>query len=382
MPLQDDMQLISVDDHVIEPPGVWQDRLPTSMRAEGPRIVEGPSAEGRPPSDVWLYEGQVFPSIGLNAVAGKDRSRVGARSDALRRDAARLLRPRSACGRHGPRRRPGGPQLPDVPPVRGNGLPPGQGSGPGARVRQGVQRLDARRVVCGGARPVDPVHARSARRSRTRRGGGAAHRRQGRPDGHVPREPGAARPAVVPLRSLGSVLGGRAGVRDARVDALRDIGSGDDAEPRRPDGGVDLVDGYEQPGGIRRSAVLARCSTSSRASRSRSPKVASVGCPGCSSASTTRGSATVGIRTTTRRYVRRSWSRTTSTAASSRIAPGSCCATRSASTGSCGRATTRTPTPSSPDPASVPWRRSRTCRTRTCARSSRRTRGGIFRFPR
>ena len=29
-----------------------------------------------------------------------------------------------------------------------------------------------------------------------------------------------------------------------------------------------------------------------------------------------------------------------------------------------------------PDRASVPWRRSRTCRTRTCARSSRRTPAG------
>ena len=77
MPLQDDMQLISVDDHVIEPPGVWQDRLPASMRDEGPRIVEGPSPEGQPPADVWLYEGQVFPNIGLNAVAGKDRSQWG-----------------------------------------------------------------------------------------------------------------------------------------------------------------------------------------------------------------------------------------------------------------------------------------------------------------
>src|SRR5215475_11100851 len=77
MPLQDDMHLISVDDHVVEPPGVWQDRLPASMREQGPRIVPGPTAEGHAPPDVWLYEGRVYPSIGLNAVAGKARSEWG-----------------------------------------------------------------------------------------------------------------------------------------------------------------------------------------------------------------------------------------------------------------------------------------------------------------
>lgn len=50
MPLQDDMHLISVDDHVVEPPHVWQDRLPAAMREAGPRIVDGPAPEGQPPS--------------------------------------------------------------------------------------------------------------------------------------------------------------------------------------------------------------------------------------------------------------------------------------------------------------------------------------------
>jgi len=30
--------VISVDDHVIEPPNVWQDRLPEKFKAIGPRI--------------------------------------------------------------------------------------------------------------------------------------------------------------------------------------------------------------------------------------------------------------------------------------------------------------------------------------------------------
>jgi predicted TIM-barrel fold metal-dependent hydrolase len=67
MPLQDHMRLISVDDHLIEHPMVWQDRLPAAYREQGPRIVETP--EGH---QVWMYEGRRYTNIGLNAVAGKD----------------------------------------------------------------------------------------------------------------------------------------------------------------------------------------------------------------------------------------------------------------------------------------------------------------------
>ncbi|PQD99651.1 amidohydrolase [Mycobacterium sp. EPG1] len=72
MPLQDWMKIISVDDHVIEHPQVWQDRLPERMRADGPQIIE--TAEGH---HVWRYEGQLYPQIGLNAVAGKPPSEYG-----------------------------------------------------------------------------------------------------------------------------------------------------------------------------------------------------------------------------------------------------------------------------------------------------------------
>jgi predicted TIM-barrel fold metal-dependent hydrolase len=77
MPLQDDMQLVSVDDHVVEPPNVWQDRLPKAMKELGPRIVDGTAVGDQPPPNVWLYEGRQYPSIGLNAVAGKPRSEWG-----------------------------------------------------------------------------------------------------------------------------------------------------------------------------------------------------------------------------------------------------------------------------------------------------------------
>jgi predicted TIM-barrel fold metal-dependent hydrolase len=67
MPLQDNMKLVSVDDHLIEHPRVWLDRLSAADHELGPRIIE--TDEGR---QVWTYQGTVYPNIGLNAVAGKD----------------------------------------------------------------------------------------------------------------------------------------------------------------------------------------------------------------------------------------------------------------------------------------------------------------------
>ncbi len=77
MPLQDYMQLISVDDHIIEHPRVWTDRLPKAMQEDGPRIVDGPARANGELSQVWQYQGKTYPAIGLNAVAGKDPKDFG-----------------------------------------------------------------------------------------------------------------------------------------------------------------------------------------------------------------------------------------------------------------------------------------------------------------
>ncbi|MET9491192.1 amidohydrolase family protein [Nocardia sp. NPDC006630] len=71
MPLQPWMKLLSTDDHLIEPPRLWSDRLPAKYREQGPRIIDQPRAAGQAPAEVWTYEGRVYPYIGLNAVAGK-----------------------------------------------------------------------------------------------------------------------------------------------------------------------------------------------------------------------------------------------------------------------------------------------------------------------
>jgi len=71
VPLQDHHQIVSVDDHLVEHPRVWQDRVPQRMREQAPRIIEVDDKH------MWSFEGQVFPTIGLNAVAGKPREEWG-----------------------------------------------------------------------------------------------------------------------------------------------------------------------------------------------------------------------------------------------------------------------------------------------------------------
>ncbi len=60
--------VISVDDHLIEPPDLFEGRMPARLVERAPRIVED---EGG--MQAWQYEDQLFPNIGLNAVAGRTR---------------------------------------------------------------------------------------------------------------------------------------------------------------------------------------------------------------------------------------------------------------------------------------------------------------------
>lgn len=86
MPLEEHMQLVSVDDHLIEHPNVWQDRLPQKYLEAGPRVIESTGTEvdqygfGQKISagkQVWTLEGKVYAQLGLNAVAGKPRDQLG-----------------------------------------------------------------------------------------------------------------------------------------------------------------------------------------------------------------------------------------------------------------------------------------------------------------
>lgn len=58
--------VISVDDHVVEPPHTFEGRLPAALQGRAPRIVESP--EGH---QVWEFEGDRYTQVGMNAVAGR-----------------------------------------------------------------------------------------------------------------------------------------------------------------------------------------------------------------------------------------------------------------------------------------------------------------------
>ena len=50
--------LISVDDHILEPPNLWVDRLPAKYKDRGPHVIETPNSKGH----AWIMEGQSRPS--------------------------------------------------------------------------------------------------------------------------------------------------------------------------------------------------------------------------------------------------------------------------------------------------------------------------------
>ncbi len=70
--LPDDTRVVSVDDHVVEHPRVWLDRLPLRSREAAPQVMRG--ADGR---DTWLFEGEPVADFGLDVVAGKDPREFG-----------------------------------------------------------------------------------------------------------------------------------------------------------------------------------------------------------------------------------------------------------------------------------------------------------------
>lgn len=68
----EDMILVSVDDHVVEPPDVFQKHLPAKYKDIAPHIVHKDDG-----TDVWQFLEIEVPNIGLNAVAGRPPEEYG-----------------------------------------------------------------------------------------------------------------------------------------------------------------------------------------------------------------------------------------------------------------------------------------------------------------
>ena len=60
--------VISVDDHLVEPPDMFEGRLPAALAERAPRVVTT-----RGGHEVWEFDNQTFRQVGLNAVAGRDK---------------------------------------------------------------------------------------------------------------------------------------------------------------------------------------------------------------------------------------------------------------------------------------------------------------------
>jgi predicted TIM-barrel fold metal-dependent hydrolase len=68
----DDLIIVSVDDHVVEPPDLFERHLPAKYADVAPRLIRKDDG-----TDVWSFQGFEVPNIGLNAVAGRPKEEYG-----------------------------------------------------------------------------------------------------------------------------------------------------------------------------------------------------------------------------------------------------------------------------------------------------------------
>ena len=211
--------VISVDDHVVEPPHVWERWLPARFRERGPRVVRDtcgavPSADGRttsyvkggdgPVTDWWVYEDLIRPDPpgdGLRRVPARGAEHP---ADRLRRDAPGVPRRGRPPRRHGPQPHRALAVLPDLPPLRRPGVHRGLRPRARPRLRAGLQRLDDRGVVRRQRRAPHPAVPGPHVGRAPRRGRGPAQRRPGLPGRRLHRAPGEPGAALDPRPRAGS----------------------------------------------------------------------------------------------------------------------------------------------------------------------------------
>ena len=230
--------IVSLDDHVVEPPDLWTSRLPARYRDVGPHVVmappgtpmldggtyiEAPGTEGEPMA-WWFYEDQQYSVKRLIAAAGYPADEIG--FDGITFDEMRpgCWQPQARIDDMTMNHVEASLCFPNYPRFCGQIFLKGQGQGARAALRRGLQRLDGRRVVRRQQRAPHPAVHRAAvgRRARGRRG--ASQRGARRPHRVLHRVPAVARPAEHPLRLLGPVLRARA-PRPGTVVCMH-IGSG------------------------------------------------------------------------------------------------------------------------------------------------------------
>lgn len=74
----EDMIIISVDDHIVEPADMFEQHLPPELKAKAPQYVMDANGNG-----YWEYENRRVSNIGLNAVVGRPRDEYGMEPTAI-----------------------------------------------------------------------------------------------------------------------------------------------------------------------------------------------------------------------------------------------------------------------------------------------------------
>ena len=223
----EDMILVSVDDHVVEPPTLFDNHLPDKWKDV--RRRRACTDDG---IDVWEFEGNVIPNIGLNAVAGRppEEYNIEPTSYDMIRDGCYDIHERvKDMNRNGVL---GSMCFPSFVQFCGQLFSKSKDLDIVAPPAPRVQRLAHRRVVRHLPRPVhaavDPADLGPAAHGRR----GAARREEGLPRGHVLGEPVQARLAAHLRRPLGPVLR-RVRGRRARSSACTSVRAAPRSRSRR-----------------------------------------------------------------------------------------------------------------------------------------------------
>ena len=200
----EDMILVSVDDHVVEPPDMFDGHLPAKYKDA--RAQGHPDRRRQRRLDL---RGQRAPEHRAQRGRRPAARGVRHRADVLRRDAPGLLRHRPAHRRHERQRRARLDVLPVLPAVLRPALQPHRGQGRRPGDGAGLQRLAHRRVVRHAPGPLHPAVDPADLGSRADGRRGPPRGEEGLPRRHVLGEPREARLAELPQRRTGTRSGRR-----------------------------------------------------------------------------------------------------------------------------------------------------------------------------
>ena len=179
-----DFVLVSVDDHLVEPPDMFDGHIPAKYKDDAPKLIQREDG-----TDAWVFEGQEATNVGLNAVAGRPPDEYGAEPTKLSEiregcyDIHERIRDMNANGVAAALNFPSFPQF------CGQYFARAAGQRPGAGGLTRLQRLAHRRVVRHLPRPDDSAGAAPDLGSAAHGGGGTACGQEGLPCRHLLGEP-------------------------------------------------------------------------------------------------------------------------------------------------------------------------------------------------